>query len=302
MSQKTLLPRGFVLVAAAKKHYFDRAVEAARSIKKHHPDIPVDLYSDREFHDESLSGTFVIPFEKGAAKPAVLQRSRFERMIYLDSDVLLTAPINDVFDVLERFDIALAQDQFPTNKYCMIQYCETLPACFPHFNGGVMALRRNPATSAFLENWLAAIRDHAIGRDQPSLRYILWKSDLRIATLPPEYNMMNLDLMLSKPMDHCHMAPRVIHNPHFYQFHGLFQSRADPVADSFGLRRTIRLRNLLKNDPTLWPSHPPPRRAGFARRLSYQVSGVLNILPRVPSQINFDLQYLYLRLKKRLGR
>lgn len=293
---------GFILVAAAKDHYFDLAVRAAQSIRRFHPDAEIDLFADRAFEHPALSQTHIIPFEKGMAKPRALRESRFDLSFYMDSDVLVTAPIADVFDVLERFDIAVCHDQYPTNTYCMLTFKRSMPACFPHFNGGVMALRKTQATDDALIAWEDAIREHATGRDQAALRYTLWQSDLRIATLPPEYNMMNYDLLKSKAMDHTQLAPRIVHNPHFYQFYDLFKDRKDPVADCLGPQRMARLEHLVATDQSLVASSTGWPRAGFVQRLRYRLRAALSALPRWPGHLLFQARYFAQRMEKKRGR
>ena len=68
-----------------------------------------------------------------------------------------------------------------------------MPNAFPQINGGVLAYRRNDRVDAFfarVERELAA--DPALDRDQPVLRELLYGSDLRLAILPPEYNLMQV--------------------------------------------------------------------------------------------------------------
>ena len=63
-----------------------------------------------------------------------------------------------------------------------------LPAAFPQFNSGVLVYKKTPGVIRFLENWALAYQEAGFPQDQLTLRELLWLSDLRIATLPPEYN------------------------------------------------------------------------------------------------------------------
>ena len=261
-----VLPRGVVVTATGKPHYHALAARLAASIKAHEPDLPVDILSDRPLDDPAFDRVHVDPNATRHTKVEALLRSRFERSLYLDSDTMAVAPFADVFDLLERFDVALAHDQFPANAYCAITWRRDMPAAFPHFNGGVMALRASPATHAFLRDWRAAIAAHGINRDQPSLRELIWLSDLRVATLPPEYNMMNFEILRAKSLDNCHMAPRIVHNPHFYQFHDQFRDSADPVADALGPSLHARMTALAAGDRTLRPGGGAVPRAGRVER------------------------------------
>jgi hypothetical protein len=261
-------------------------------MRRHNPGLPIDLLTDRPVETDAFGRVVVDPELGRHSKLKALQASRFERTLYLDSDTIILASIVDVFDVLDRFDIALAHDQFLSNPYCHVLYRKPLPSAFPQFNGGVIAIRRSARMLAFLDAWRAAIADHGVGRDQPSLRELLWDSDLRIATLPPEYNVMNLDLVRSKPLDRYHASPRLIHNPHFHLHYGAFRDSPDPATDSLGLWQSARLAILLREDTTL-PGNTaaPPRRASRLERLCYQGEMLRWIVPRLPRALRFNFLY-----------
>ena len=297
--------RGVVFSATRKNHYFQLAVRSAQSLRRHNPGLPIDLFADRAFSDPVFDRVIIDETAQRHTKITALAISRFDQTLCIDSDTMVLGPIGDIFDVLERFDIAMAHDQFLNNPYCAILYRKSMPAAFPQFNSGVMALRRTAQTTAFLSDWKAAVADHNIGRDQPSLRELLWDSDLRIATLPPEYNMMNTDLLWAKPLDDYHSAPRIIHNPHFYQFYDDFKDSPDPVTDTIGLRLGARLQILLARDRTL-ADPATGSRASRGQRLKFSLQNVLWILPRIPRFVRFNLGYNGKRagafIKRKLGK
>ena len=75
-----------------------------------------------------------------------MARTRFERTLHLDADVLAVADLRDVFEVLDRFDIALAHDQRRNSPAANATWRRPLPNAFPQFNGGVIAYRRTPGS------------------------------------------------------------------------------------------------------------------------------------------------------------
>ncbi|MGR3371531.1 MAG: putative nucleotide-diphospho-sugar transferase [Pseudooceanicola nanhaiensis] len=296
--------RGAVFTATGKAHYHDLAIKAARSLRAHEPGLAIDLFSDRQIDDPVFDRVIVDETVRRYSKIDALLRSRFRDTLYLDSDVVVVAPLGDVFDLLARFDMAAAQDQFLANHYCARTWRQEIPAAFPQVNSGVMAWRLTPKTRAFLESWKAAVAEHGIGRDQPALRELLWLGDLRMAILPPEYNMMNLDAVRSKALDAQQAAPRVIHNPHFYQHYDQFRDSPDPVADSLGLIGAARLKSLLEQDRTLRPGSPPGRNATRGERARIWLGNLGWMLPRLPRYLKFNLGYQSRRLSgflRRLG-
>jgi hypothetical protein len=208
----------------------------------------------------------------------------------MDADMLALADFGDIFEVLERFDIALVQDWFRHSPLHHTFWRKELPPAFPQCNGGLIALRRNAATTAFLNDWKAAVQATDTGRDQISLRELLWESDLRIATLPEEYNLLLISDIGRWTSDYA--APRIIHSPNFHRDYERYAKAADPAAEIMGLRAAANLPLLLAADRGLarragGVSAAPTRQALLARR-----ARILAGLPKAA----------FRRLKRRLGR
>lgn len=120
-----------------------------------------------------------------------LMESPFDKTLYLDADTWLVRPVPELFEVLGRFDVAMAHAPWRE------RYPALVPKCFPEHNGGVMAYRKS-TTEGFLDDWLATFEKHIDVKEkgdgtgyfpsQPSMREALYRSGLRICTLPPEYN------------------------------------------------------------------------------------------------------------------
>lgn len=303
MNDPSPLPRGVIYTATGKPHYTALAIRSAQSMRQHNPGLPIDLLTDRPVETDAFDHILIEPELGRHSKLTALALSRFERTLYLDSDTIVLASLTDVFDVLERFDIALTHDQFLSNPYCRITFRAVLPEAYPQFNGGFMALRRSEATVAFLDSWKDAVLNHGVGRDQPALREVLWSSSLRIATLPPEYNMMNLDLMKAKPLDRYHAAPRVIHNPHFHLHYEAFKDSPNPAADSLGLWQEGRLNILLREDQTLPRNNGKNLgRASRFERARFQIEVLRRLVPKIPRAVQFNMRYRGKRLLAFLAR
>ena len=109
--------------------------------------------------------------------------------LYLDSDTWVCAPLDDVFQLLDRFDVALAHAHQRNQRRTLQSWRIELPEAFPQMNGGVIAFRRNARVAAFLDDWSRSYHDADFRKDQVTLRELLWRSELAIATLPPEFNL-----------------------------------------------------------------------------------------------------------------
>lgn len=197
-------------MVAVGASYVAMACNAARTVKRHSPGLPVFLYTDGDISDDCFDR--VVPLETPwrRSKIDAMIDSPFERTLYLDVDLFAVEDISDVFRLLDRFDIALAHDQERNSKHGRAIWRREFPACFPQFNSGVVAYARTEPVLTLLRAWRAAVHDNDLPRDQGALRELLWESDLRIATLPPEYNLLETSSIFR--MSGASLAPRIIHN------------------------------------------------------------------------------------------
>ena len=100
----------------------------------------------------------------------------------------MLGPLDDLFDVLERFDLAIAQRARVRPNRKSVRWRHDVPAAFPEHNGGVILFRSSPAAIGFLGAWRDAYAEAGFKVDQITLRELLWSTDLRYAVLPQRYN------------------------------------------------------------------------------------------------------------------
>jgi len=117
------------------------------------------------------------------------RQSPYERTLALDADVWLAGPIPEVFDVLDRFDLAAVHAPWREG------YPVDVPDTFPEHNCGVVAFRKSDLLQRFVDDWkqrfwrrYEGLEETNFHNDQPAFREALYHSVLRIATLPAEYN------------------------------------------------------------------------------------------------------------------
>jgi hypothetical protein len=189
----------FFYVATGER-YIGEAVRSAVSCRVHMPNRKIVLVTpDQVVHDVFDA---VIPFGRHIGDPFLLKIAGIaaidvERFVFLDTDTYLLDDISELDAMLDRFDIAAAHA--PVRLQSNIwpeahEFVEGVPACFPEYNTGVIALRNSPRMRDMFDCWQAAYLDHMRSsrpprtQDQASFRAAIYRSDLRIATLPPEYN------------------------------------------------------------------------------------------------------------------
>jgi len=227
-----------VIYVASGPRYAKAAMRSAQSLRKLEPNCKIDLFTEQQ--DKSYASVFDIvhniahPHQR--SKVDFLGQSRFDRTIYLDNDVRIIQDFNSLFWVLDRFDIAMTHDPSRMRQATQQAWDLTLPHSFPQYNSGVIAFRRNDAVTKFLNQWRDSYHTAGFRRDQITLRELLWLSDLRIATLPPEYNVMNERyLRFWAPTE---AQPKILH---FNRFHDEPAPMRDLFCDGYSrARETLR--------------------------------------------------------------
>ena len=241
---------GFVFAATGRRHRV-LARRAARSLRAVMPDARIDVFADHRIDDPIFDRVFRLKRTWHRPKIEALRRSRFERTVYLDNDIIAVADASDIFTLLEKFDIVGVHDNNRNSPNARGTAGPALPAAFPSINGGVLGIRRSPAVQQLLTDWEARMEAHGMRVDQPSLRSLLWETDLRLGILPIEYNLMNHPEISA--MTEQYAAPRFIH---MRELNRLSRPPGDPetpfdLADFYSRRQLAHLRGLLDNDETL---------------------------------------------------
>lgn len=184
------MSKGIVYIATGSEFVQEALISAERATKVM-PDIPVTLMTDVNTDSPVFDEIISIENPEYGFEDQILNmhRSPYDRSIYLDTDTYVYEDISDLFDLLESFDLGLAH-----SSSRVAWDVEGVPDSFPEYNSGVIAYRNDSDFQDFLSEWEQAYFDEKESdetmRNQPSLRKTLFESELRIATLPPEYNCM----------------------------------------------------------------------------------------------------------------
>jgi hypothetical protein len=231
-----------VIFIAAGEAYVLAANRAAQSVRNQTPALPIDLFTDVP----SAAGDIfseIHPITKPHARSKVnyLYKTRFDRTLYLDTDIRLVADISDIFSILDRFDIALAHAHARNREATNATWRIKLPTVFPQLNTGVIVYNSAPSVLALLREWEEAYHKAGFRKDQVTLRELLWCSDLRLYVLPPEYNVRYARYLSF--WDPKEAVPRILH------FHSFHEASADPEDFSGHLRgepqsQVLKLRRL----------------------------------------------------------
>ncbi|NSX55063.1 hypothetical protein [Parasulfitobacter algicola] len=216
-----------------------------------HPDTPIDLFTDIECAD---TGPFdrIVPLQRSWFRPKLeaLRRSRFDRTIYLDTDIFVLADITDVFEILLKFDIVGAHNEKRSGTRGINIWNENIPPAFPQINGGVLGIAKSDKTDKFIRDVEDALMNHGLKQDQVPIRELLWNGDLRPWVLPVEYNVMSTRL-IENMRPRKHTAPRLLHLQGFHRHLRKDVKQQQNLGDILPSRHISKLQKLLAQDRTL---------------------------------------------------
>jgi len=172
------------------------AILSIKSLKRYNNE-PIAIFTDHEEFLEEIKNDIdfiykIEPHHK-RAKVDFIKKTPFQKTIYLDSDTIIASNISDIFELLDKFDIAYTIDFARKRKNMSekIKEYSEIPYSFSEINGGVLAFRKNNYVDEFLDKWknyFYKFFAETNGWDQPSLRIALWESNLKLICLPFEYN------------------------------------------------------------------------------------------------------------------
>ena len=178
------MDRGILYVATGEG-FVEEARVSARTVRSQMGHLPVAIATDQETAAAEFNEVILLNEPTYSFKDKILglERTPFDKTVFLDTDTFVREPIGELFELLEEFDIAATHNQngdMYTNKSLGV------PESFPEYSSGVIGYNIGDAIG-FLESWLDLYSDDHLG-DQPSFRRVLYEGDHRIATLPREYN------------------------------------------------------------------------------------------------------------------
>lgn len=183
---------------------------SVKSLRKMHPKIHITLFSDKPINNKRIDDNKIIKVSGTRVKQNHLFDSPYDNTLYLDATSGIVGPVEDAFNLMERFDLAAVNDgvrKYSRHSKLYPEYA-AIPDAFPEFSGGILLFRKCKAVENFFAAWRKNFKvwyditgEH---RDQPALRVSLWQcKDLRIHTFPLEYSI--------RTKKYHNITPRVFH-------------------------------------------------------------------------------------------
>ena len=221
--------RGVIYVACGES-YVEAASASARSVRECSPSLATHLFTGRaDCVDPIFDGVTRIENPHRRSKVDWILETPFDRTLYLDADTRVVDDISEMFELLDRFDLAIAHAHRRNHPNTSTVWNLQLPVSFPQLNSGVILFRRNDRTHDLLGAWREAFHEAGFAKDQATLRELIWNSDLRVHILPPEYNVRYSKYL--EVWDPAEAKPKILH-------YKVFKAGADR-AEERGLRRAV---------------------------------------------------------------
>lgn len=253
--------RGFVF-ATTGEMYTILARRAARNLRQCMPECSIDLFTDQTVEDPVFDKVHALGHSWFRPKMQTLRESRFEYSIVLDADIIVVADISEVFEVLDRCDIAGAEASVSRQRE-MIPPDQGVPRCFQPVNSGFLAVRASQKLCDFSESWEKAVRESGSRFDQPALRTLLYEGHLRFMPLGSEYNLIDIDRL--DIWGKIRGAPRVLHVRDLHQRPSGDPNMPFSLSEAIGEQRATHVDRLIKADWSLGGDEnltaKPPRAA-----------------------------------------
>lgn len=215
--------KGVVYIAFGDR-YVDEVLFSASTLKAA-SDLHVTLFTDREISSPNLDT--VVKIEPDHKRPKVdhLPHTPYDLTLYLDSDTRIERDVTDMYDILDRFDLAAVHDHSrKSSRWAIIPEYDAIPYGFPEYNSGVILFRKSPKLDGFFKLWKQHFHRYQSttnGQDQASFRIALWQSELQIHTLPFEYNVRNLHTRRRMAKRSKSLGNESLLKPRILHWHGL---------------------------------------------------------------------------------
>ena len=186
---------GYLYIATGEK-YIEEALISLRSLKQINKDAHATLITDKMMEVPEFDRIQILKFEKSEFKNwkegilfkvLGLQDSPYQKTFFVDTDTYFTSNCDQLFDLLDYFDLLICHDQARNPKVVLgNKEIEGYEA----YNTGVMVYQKNDAINKLFSKWLTVYKEknHLYPHDQPPLMEALLSVHVKIYTLPLEYN------------------------------------------------------------------------------------------------------------------
>ena len=193
------MSKGYIYIVSNKvggikgTDYVKEAIFSAKSLRKNNPNANICLFTNENIKNDVFSEIKIVDMSL-RCKQYYLDKSPYEKTIYIDSDTYIDHNIEDMFLMLDKYDIIGCHDYARKRNFSIPEYMN-IPYAFSEINGGIIGYKKNKNFNKFLNLWKQYYEKYKSITiyDQPSFRIALWESNINLYILPIEYNRRSID-------------------------------------------------------------------------------------------------------------
>ncbi len=188
------MTKGYLYIAMGKRYLLEAEI-SARSLKRF-TKFPICLVTDDGLYQNPVFDEIIlIPAASDfVTKILGLVKTPYERTVFLDTDTFVCSSVDNLFEILDLFDMAMTIER-GNHSYTFFErynpsYTLRFENVLPEYHTGVIVYKMNNGVKKLYDDWLTVYNHIHVKADMPAFReaFILNATTVRIATLPFEYN------------------------------------------------------------------------------------------------------------------
>lgn len=186
------MSKGIIYIASGEE-YIKEAEKSAKSVKNHMPEVEITLYTDAENSPKVFDNTEILENSSGDFSDSILspRMTPYDKNIFIDTDTFISENISGIFELLDKYELLACFD--PTRTGLVNHdFRFSGPDAFPQYNTGLIAYQDNERVKNLFRDWRNLFEDYKDkfrqNLNQPAFREVVYCSNIKIGTLPPEYN------------------------------------------------------------------------------------------------------------------
>lgn len=190
-----------LLYIAQGRRYLAELLQSARSAKQCMPNLQIAVMTNESDAARKMElFDLILPLDdtpfSWQKRIRALQQSPFERTLFIDTDTYVCGDLEDMFRLLDRFEIGVSHAVIKhspiLNDQKSLYTMPDVPETFPEICCGLLLYKRCEPIFRLFDRWLieyeAQLRESKLPyHDQPSFGKVAYMSDAKIIIIPAEY-------------------------------------------------------------------------------------------------------------------
>jgi lipopolysaccharide biosynthesis glycosyltransferase len=190
-----------VIYLALGRPYLAMALLSAKSMVDHNPEIPFTIVTNvskeppkADFFRKNFDDWIHVDVDASVnrnLKTNILKYSKYDKTVFLDCDTIVMGDLSVASFMLDYFDVCVRLNRYPQKRKGKgdVNVLGGLRVRdLPHWNSGVMLIRRSDPAKAFFESWSLKFSELGNKYDQVALVPAIFETGARILSLEDRWN------------------------------------------------------------------------------------------------------------------